>query len=135
MNAFVAGFIGSPPMNLVDATVEAGGVRVGAAVIPLSGGLPARVGAPVTAGVRPEALAVASTGEGIAANVSIVEELGAEAFVHATLANGSAQATERANVIFRVESGAAPRNGEPIHLKVRDGSMLFFDAVSGERLR
>ena len=45
VNAFVAGFIGSPPMNLVEGTVEAGGVRVGSTLIPVSGGLPAAVGA------------------------------------------------------------------------------------------
>jgi multiple sugar transport system ATP-binding protein len=134
VNAFVAGFIGSPPMNLLDATVEADGVRVGAGVIPLSHGLPGPVGAPVTAGVRPEALAIASTGQGIAATVNIVEELGAEAFVHATLANEGGHAPERAHVVFRVESGAAPRNGEAIHLEIKDGSMLFFDSVTGDRI-
>ncbi len=131
VNAFVAGFIGSPPMNLVDATVETGGVRVGSALAPVPRGLPVAVGAPVTVGVRPEALALAA-GEGIPATVSIVEELGAEAFVHATLAG--AIDPERAHIILRVESGAAPRNGEPIHLRIKDGAMLFFDAVTGARI-
>ncbi len=89
----------------------------------------------MTAGVRPEALALSSSGQGIAAIVSIVEELGAEAFVHATLANGHDEPSDRAHVIFRVESGAAPRNGEPIHLEIKGGSMLIFDAASGERIR
>ena len=133
VNAFVAGFIGSPPMNLLDATVETGGLRVGVALIPVPGGLPVAAGAPVTVGVRPEALTLA-TGEGIPATVSIVEELGAEAFVHATLAGGSRGDPERADIILRVESAAAPRNGEPIHLHIKDGAMLFFDAVTGDRI-
>jgi multiple sugar transport system ATP-binding protein len=134
VNAFVAGFIGSPPMNLVDATVETGGIRVGAAVVAAAHGLPAAVGALVTVGLRPEALALAPAGEGIPATVSIVEELGAEAFVHAALANGRDHAAERAHIIMRVESSEAPRNGELIHLRVKDGSMLFFDSVTGDRI-
>jgi len=133
VNAFVAGFIGSPPMNLLDATVETGGLRVGAALIPLSRALPVAVGAPVTVGVRPEALTLA-TGEGIPATISIVEELGAEAFVHATLAGASRGDPEHAHIILRVESAAAPRNGESIHLRIKDGAMLFFDAVTGARI-
>jgi multiple sugar transport system ATP-binding protein len=133
-NAFVAGFIGSPAMNLLGATVEAGGVRIGPTLIPVPRGLPSPVGAAVTVGLRPEGLALASAGEGVPATVSIVEELGAEAFVHAKLADGSG-GPGAADIVARVEPSAAPRNGELIHLGVRGESMLFFDAVSGERIR
>ena len=88
----------------------------------------------MTVGVRPESLALASAGEGLPATVSIVEELGAEALVHAALEIGSDRAPERSQIVLRVESGASPRNGAPIHLRIKDGSMLFFDAVTGVRI-
>jgi multiple sugar transport system ATP-binding protein len=137
-NAFVAGFIGSPPMNLVDGVAVDGGVRLRSTVI-RADAVPAAPGAAVTVGVRPESLCLASAGEGIPATVSIVEELGAEAFVYAQLEGADGAAADAANlggnVIVRGEPGAAPRAGERVHLRVKEGSMLFFDAVSGARLR
>ena len=128
VNAFVAGFIGSPPMNLVDGVVEPGGVRLGSAFVPLAA-VPGRPGSAITVGIRPEALSLVSAGDGIAATVSIVEELGPEVFVYAQLLDG------KGNVIARVEPSAAPRNGETIHLGVNGESMLFFDSETGDRVR
>jgi multiple sugar transport system ATP-binding protein len=133
-NAFVAGFIGSPPMNLVDGTVEAGGVKVGSTSLPVPDGPPAAIGARVTVGLRPESLELAAAPEGIPAMVSLVEELGPEAFIHAHLVSGAGP-NGAAPVIARVEPHGLPENGELVHLRVKGGSMLFFDAVSGERLR
>ena len=138
VNAFVAGFMGSPPMNLVDGTVEAAGVRVGSAVIPVADGLPAPVGAVVTVGLRPESLELSDSSEGIAASVSLVEELGPEAFVHAHLIDdgGASSNTKKiAPVIARLDLRDLPGNGDLIHLRVKGNSMQFFDAESGDRLR
>ena len=111
INAFVAGFIGSPSMNLVDGTVESGGIRLGATVVPLAEQLPRRQGETVTVGLRPEALSLAPAGEGIPAIVTIVEQLGAEAFVHTDLANGTHHSLqETSNIIIRVEPAAAPES-------------------------
>ncbi len=136
-NAFVAGFIGSPPMNLVDGTVEANGVRVGSTVIPFADGLPAPVGASVTVGIRPESLALAAEPDGIPAQVTLVEELGPEAFVHLHLLNGADATSEpqATAVIARVEPHGLPTHGDQVHLRVKDESMFFFDAESGDRLR
>ncbi len=135
VNAFVAGFIGSPPMNLVAGTVEAGGVRIGSVVVPTADHLPKPVGEAVIVGLRPESLALAAPGKGIPALVSIVEELGAEALVYAKLVSGSITGVaSKPDVIARVEPRTAPGNGELIHLRVKDGSTLLFDAVSGDRL-
>lgn len=139
VNAFVAGFIGSPPMNLIDAVVGAGGVRLGSTLVPIAGDVPAPRDRPVTVGVRPESLSVTVAGDGIPATVSIVEELGAEAFIYAQLvgADGAVEegANVRGNVIVRGEPSAAPRGGELVHLRVKEESLLFFDAASGARLR
>jgi len=134
-NAFVAGFIGSPAMNLLEGTIEPGGVRIGATVVPVANGLHKAVGKSVIAGLRPESLALAAAGTGIPATVRIVEELGAEAFVHASLVGADAVPQKPSNIIARVEPRAAPGKGELVHFQVKEGSMLFFDAASGERLR
>jgi multiple sugar transport system ATP-binding protein len=135
VNAFVAGFIGSPSMNLLKGTIEDGGVRVGSTVIAVAGGMPKAVGETVTVGLRPESLTLTEAGKGIPVIVNIVEELGAEAFLHARLANEADTLKVETNVIARLEAGAAPGMGDLIHLHVKEGSMLFFDAVSGERIR
>jgi multiple sugar transport system ATP-binding protein len=131
----VAGFIGSPPMNLVQGTVELGGIRIGSTFLPLTGGLPAAVGATITVGLRPESLELSAPPDGIPARVSIVEELGPEAFIHAQLVNGDGTSSAGdAPVIARVEPRGLPANGELIHLRVKGDSALFFDAGSGDRL-
>jgi multiple sugar transport system ATP-binding protein len=135
VNAFVAGFIGSPSMNLLEGTIEAGGVRVGGTVIPVADRLPKAVGEAVTVGLRPESLSLTTAGHGIPVIVNIVEELGAEAFVHAQLAREADTTLQtESNVIVRVEPHAAPAKGELIHLRVKEDSMLFFDAASGDRI-
>jgi multiple sugar transport system ATP-binding protein len=135
VNAFVAGFIGSPAMNLLEGTVEAGGVRLGSTVLPVTGGLPRAVGEAVTVGLRPESLTLAAAGDGIAVTVRIVEELGAEAFVHARLAPGASTGTNATtDIVARVESRTAPAHGEVVHVSIDEASMLFFDALSGDRI-
>ena len=88
VNLFVAGFIGSPAMNLVEAEVGGtGGVRLGSLTLPLdeqvAHNLAAREPGAYTVGVRPEHLQLAS--EGIAGEVTVVEELGSESYVHVAL--------------------------------------------------
>jgi multiple sugar transport system ATP-binding protein len=138
VNAFVAGFIGSPPMNLIEGTIDAGGVKVGSTVIPIPHELMERggpVGTVVTVGVRPEAIDLAVDGDGIPAIVNLVEELGAEAYVYAQLADHERQSVTAVNdVIARIEPRNEPRTGETIHLRVRDNSILLFDSGSGVRL-
>jgi multiple sugar transport system ATP-binding protein len=135
VNAFVAGFIGSPSMNLLEGTIEARGVRLGSTFIPVADGLPKAGGEAVTVGLRPESLALTTAGNGIPVIVTIVEELGAEAFVHAQLATEADTIVKAENnVIARVEPRAAPAKGELIHLRVAHGSILFFDAASGDRI-
>src|SRR5690606_2689740 len=91
-NAFVAGFIGSPPMNRLVATVRSGADGVTAAsgatdVTALSDGLGAlasRIGGQerVILGVRPEHVELVGPGEGVPGNVRLVEHLGSESIVH-----------------------------------------------------
>jgi multiple sugar transport system ATP-binding protein len=75
VNTFVAGFIGSPAMNLVSAPVTNGSVDLGGVAI----SVPANGRSSVVVGVRPESLELA--GDGIPALVEVVEEIGADAYV------------------------------------------------------
>ena len=136
VNAFVAGFIGSPPMNLIDGLATAEGLRLGSTLLPSPVGLPPHLSGNLTVGVRPEALWLADAGDGIPATVHIVEELGAEAFVYASIATDAGPvASQPATVVARVEPHLAPAKGEHIGLRVRPGAMLFFDPATGERIR
>jgi multiple sugar transport system ATP-binding protein len=127
-NTFVAGFVGSPAMNLCtlpvsgDGTISFGGLR-----IDLPAGANGR--SRVIVGVRPEALELAS--EGLTAGVEVVEELGADAFVFCTadLPDGPAR------MVARVAARHAPQRGERVHVRPSaDHEPHFFDADSGVRI-
>jgi multiple sugar transport system ATP-binding protein len=134
VNTFVAGFVGSPSMNLCrvpcaeDGSISFGGVEVrppaGVNGAVASNGRPA-----VIVGVRPEALELAS--EGLAANVEVIEELGSDAYVFcsAELDDGPAR------LVARVDARHVPARGERVSLRPsREHAPHLFDAVSGERL-
>jgi multiple sugar transport system ATP-binding protein len=85
-NLFVAGFIGSPGMNFLEATYDAGVMRLkdGTAVpIASTPNLPA--GAKVTLGIRPEHVQLTSDGSGISANVELIEPTGFGIILHLSL--------------------------------------------------
>jgi multiple sugar transport system ATP-binding protein len=139
VNAFVAGFIGSPAMNIIDGRIADDGVLLGSTVIPLSRETRERarrgIGDTVTVGFRPESLEIVPEGLGFPAVVSVVEHLGAEAYVYARLADEvGSSVTAVSNIIARVEPGSAPENGDLIHLRIKDGAIFFFDAESGARI-
>src|SRR5690349_11473183 len=79
-NVFVAGFLGSPAMNLLDLPVVDGGVRLGDAVVPIERSVLAQAGPVVTIGVRPENLGISE--QGLPITVSVVEETGADAYLY-----------------------------------------------------
>jgi multiple sugar transport system ATP-binding protein len=115
-NLFVAGFIGSPPMNFVSGTVQAapgGGLAFatadGAVAVPLAGELARRAGPlagrAVVFGLRPEHLAVAENAAagGLVADVDLVEPMGAETLVH--LRAGAAALVARVKPTDRLARG------------------------------
>ena len=128
-NAFVAGFIGSPAMNLFELPVAEGGVRFGGDVHPVAREVLGRAGAErVVLGVRPEDLEVAD--HGLPVEVDVVEELGADAYVygHASLDG------EQATVTVRVDGRRPPQKGDVVHVSARPGHVHLFSAADGERL-
>jgi ABC-type sugar transport system ATPase subunit len=130
-DVFVAGFIGSPPMNLMAGEVVAsstGGppsAAVSGGTVPLRGYEP---GMKVTVGVRPEQLAVVADGT-LEATVSLVESLGHERHLACRMSDGSL-------VIVR-QGGSEPVTavGTPVRLAVVDGAQVHvFDRESGKRI-
>ncbi|EJL53770.1 MULTISPECIES: sn-glycerol-3-phosphate ABC transporter ATP-binding protein UgpC [unclassified Rhizobium] len=84
-NLFVAGFIGSPGMNFLDATYADGGVRLkDGTIVPLAAPLSLANGAKVTLGIRPEHVVIADQG-GLNANVELVEPTGFGIILHLSL--------------------------------------------------
>ena len=130
-NLFVAGFIGSPRMNLLPALPSDDGVVVGQVTIPVPAPSVA-TGTPLTLGVRPEALAQVSAGSSgaLAVEVVLVEELGADSFLHGyvTLAD------ERHLVIARAGDRGAVRQGDVVHVRPDPARVHLFDTATGIRL-
>jgi multiple sugar transport system ATP-binding protein len=132
VNEFVAGFIGSPAMNLLPATLDAhadaGGAQHGSLRVSLSPAqLAAVTGDGVTIGVRPGDVDIAVDG-GLDALVDAVEELGSEAFLYCT-AHGT-----NAPVVARVDGLSSAQRGDWVSLIPRPGSVHLFDGTTGARL-
>jgi multiple sugar transport system ATP-binding protein len=123
-NTFVAGFIGSPAMNLCTLSVSAGKVAFGSVAVDAVNGRDR-----VVLGVRPEALELGS--EGLDARVDVVEELGLDAFVYCTaeLSEGPTR------LVARVDARHAPARGERVRVRPSaEHEPHFFSAETGERL-
>jgi sn-glycerol 3-phosphate transport system ATP-binding protein len=126
---FVAGFIGSPSMNLLAGRSEGGGriaLEHGGAVRHASG--TAEAGRAVTVGIRPEHVIPGSESDGLfAATVELVEHLGADTLVH--LSHG------KDLVVARMPHGSNPAVGSTLHVAADPNHVYMFDAVTGVRMR
>jgi multiple sugar transport system ATP-binding protein len=134
-NVLVAGFIGSPAMNLLSGTVVGHELEVGPARLPLPAGIhPATP--TVTVGIRPEALEAAGPDDGFPVVVEVTEELGSDAYVYASFepsARGDVMAAH--DIVARVPARRVPHKGDTIRLRLVPGErMHLFDARSGDRL-
>ncbi len=132
-NAFVAGFIGSPAMNLFNAPVSGGKAMLGDLAIDV----PARVGASVTVGIRPENFTPSTTGFHVL--VEVVEELGADAFVYGKPADSTVSfanaSDESAQVIVRWDPKNPPAPGQTITVSAIPSVVHLFNATNGERIK
>jgi multiple sugar transport system ATP-binding protein len=131
-NVFVAGFIGSPAMNLLQTDVDGDTLHFGGADLRLPRQAADAVGSTrsVTVGVRPEDMDVVGDGAGMPTEVEVVEELGADAYIYgSTEFNG-----ERKSVIVRVDGRRPPAKGDVLYLAPREGHVHMFAGDSGERI-
>jgi multiple sugar transport system ATP-binding protein len=146
-NLFIAAFIGSPAMNLVEATYEDGAVRFGQHRVPLAA-------APATGrfvlGIRPESFEDATFAPGlptIEVDVAVVEELGSDAHVFfqvdappitaevlESASDGALLPSNQALFTARVDARTAARVGERLRLAVDPARFHFFDPATGERV-
>jgi multiple sugar transport system ATP-binding protein len=129
-NLFVAGFIGSPRMNLVEGPVTDGQAAIGEIRIPVPAGAN---GVPdtVTVGVRPEAFRLVPAGQGgLPMEVLLVEELGADSYVHGF----TDIAGERQVLIVRAEERGRVQKGDVVHAVPELSRVHVFDTASGARL-
>ncbi len=130
-NVFVAGFIGSPAMNLFQADVVEGGLRFGTAVAALDrDALSGTTAKKVTIGVRPEDVKVAKSGDGLKVDVDVVEELGADGYLYGhTEIDGN-----RVDIVARVDGRVHPNAGETVVITPSPKHIHAFDTESGERI-
>ncbi|RZU29479.1 carbohydrate ABC transporter ATP-binding protein (CUT1 family) [Streptomyces sp. BK022] len=149
-NLFVAGFIGSPAMNLVEVPIADGGVKFGNSVVPVSrdalSAAADRGDTTVTVGVRPEHFDVVELGGGTAAatltkdsadapaglavSVNVVEELGADGYVYGAVeVDGDVR-----DLVVRVNGRQVPEKGSTLHVVPRPGEIHVFSTSTGERL-
>ena len=146
-NEFVAGFIGSPAMNLGTFTVDGEWAKIGPARVPLSEATRAALtpedGGKIKIGFRPEGLDVVDKSvEGtIPVEVDFVEELGSDAYVYGHLVGdergeglGSGAEGTNKQLIVRVPPRTAPGRGGVLYVRIREGQQHNFSAATGVRL-
>jgi multiple sugar transport system ATP-binding protein len=160
-NLFVASFIGSPPMNLIDARMERGEDGSGGPQVIFGGhrlGIPAKVtaerpglerylGRDIVLGVRPEHLSDAAllpAGDAAAViqlPVRLREELGSEVHIHCGIgavahhADGAQDVTSLATLVARMDPQTALAEGQDARVHVETSELHFFDPGTGLAIR
>jgi multiple sugar transport system ATP-binding protein len=129
-NLFVAGFIGSPAMNFVNATIKRNGgapsaVAPDGTVLPLSPQAGGRDGQKVVYGIRPEHLDL-TDGGGLPSEVVVVEPTGADILVFTHMAG------QEVAVVFKERHKFRP--GDKISLTPHPGTIHLFDQATGDRI-
>jgi multiple sugar transport system ATP-binding protein len=163
-NLFVASFIGSPAMNMLEGTLARGAdgivCRVGTTDLPVAAGRPgleAAIGKTIAVGIRPEAFDI-SRGDGrptIRGRVETVEALGSEQLAHVSIEArpvladevleglvdaddaqelAELKAEDHASVIARLDASATVRPDDSVDLAVDVRKLHFFDLESGEAI-
>jgi len=124
--AFVAGFIGSPAMNLIEGRLDASGVVISNCVLPCERPL-GEAGRGVTVGLRPEHMEMTSEGA-LPLTVELLERLGADTMVHGRLGSSGPVLTARAAGTIN------PSIGQVLRFAVQPDNVHLFDRVTGARI-
>jgi multiple sugar transport system ATP-binding protein len=137
-NLFVAGFIGSPAMNLLDGKFTSDGASINGHnfPVPVSAADRSKYTGPITVGIRPENFRVSDAKEGIPVKVTLVEELGADAYLFGITddAEGTQVVDAGTNVVIRVEARRAFSKGETVYATADPTNVHVFDTDSGDRI-
>jgi multiple sugar transport system ATP-binding protein len=121
-NVFVAGFIGSPAMNMLPVSVD-GSVKIAGAEIRIGRAL----GGPATIGFRPETVTIGGDGP-IPARIRVIEDLGSEVFVHLVVDHEG----EERRIVAKVDPPFAGEPDENVRLGLR-GDVHLFDETEVRR--
>ncbi len=138
-NVFVAGFIGSPAMNILELPLTAEGAELSGHTIPLPrtvlDALKAEGATTATIGFRPESVELVGDGQGFPMRVDVVEELGSDAFAHGRLGenSGELRPTEERTII-RVDPRKPPETGHVAHLRILPDELHVFSPATGNRI-
>jgi len=128
-NTFVAGFLGSPPMNQMKAKLSDTGAKIGDTEIKLPGAINGHAGRDVIVGIRPEhvSLEPGDQTSALPITLDLVEPLGSEALLHARY--------DEENLVFKADT-----HGDIAHLSgvsevhVPASEVKLFDAETGRAL-
>jgi multiple sugar transport system ATP-binding protein len=135
INLFVAGFIGSPTMNLVEADLSEDGVTLAGTLFALDRGVVGRAGAlglrSVTVGFRPEEARIVTDESGFDVEVQIVEELGADAYVYGIFQPAPGRTEE---ILVRTDGRRPPAKGSRIRVAIATETPKVFAPTTGERI-
>jgi multiple sugar transport system ATP-binding protein len=124
-NATVAAFIGTPAMNLLPAQLADGQVEVHGASLPVAGHGGERRA--ITLGIRPADLQLAADGQGFAARVEFIEDLGDNVIINFDV--------QGQRLKSRRDRAPGLAEGQPVRLSFDPAAAHLFDSASGERLR
>ena len=128
-NIFVAGFLGSPPMNQMKGVISKNGVDIGGVTLAIDGKTADHIGRPVIAGIRPEHVTLTKE-KGTTAlpiELDLVEPLGSEALLHAQFGDNQ--------LVFKTETqGSIDHLSGVREVHVSSSMVKLFDAETGEAI-
>jgi multiple sugar transport system ATP-binding protein len=141
-NVFVAGFIGSPAMNLLPAQVAADGIALGGTTIPLTPQQrSALTGSDVIVGIRPEGWDITDASDGLSVTIEAVEELGSDQYLYGSsdaklvaVAEGIEHQEAPHPIVVRTPGMSEWQRGQQLGVRPRTGAVHLFDKNSGDRL-
>ncbi|MCF3934045.1 ABC transporter ATP-binding protein [Acuticoccus sp. M5D2P5] len=133
-NTFVARFVGTPPMNLIDAAFSDGMLRIGQAKLPWHG----ESRGPVIVGVRPGSFTIHTEAapDRIAGKVSLVEHLGTHSIVAIRLDDANVlfdDDQDDSSIMVQIDGYSELSINEPVHVSIDPHEITFFDHETGER--
>ncbi|WP_294567960.1 ABC transporter ATP-binding protein [uncultured Arthrobacter sp.] len=136
-NVFVAGFIGSPAMNMVEIDLDQDGAVLGNHSVPLPrqtmAALAADNSTTATLGFRPESVRLVGEGEGFPFEVVVVEELGSDAYAYGTMHTSRSNENDKL-LTLRVDARRPPMKGETVHVAIHPDEVYVFSSKSGRRV-
>ena len=127
VNIFVAGFIGSPSMNMLNASINSNSINLGSAgSIPITRNTTSENNLDITLGIRPSHMDISKNGEGLKFQIDVIEPTGADSLVYGKINDTECcvQTSERLNL----------KSGEIIHILPNEDNLHFFDNQSNERI-